>query len=108
MMPACNLKIEDLVAYRDGELDTDQSRLVEHHIPGCSACQERLATFAEVDMLLQSVQLPEHTPEKTTARLRLVLEQGQHPRIQYQRLVIWWTGGAFLVMLLLVVLVFIL
>ena len=52
-MTSCDLPIEDLVAYLDGDLRGGRMELVEAHLQACPVCRRRRAQFAEVDRLLR-------------------------------------------------------
>ena len=52
-MTNCDLPIEDLVAYLDGDLRGGRMELVEAHLQACPACRRRRAQFEEVDRLLR-------------------------------------------------------
>jgi len=43
---------EKLVAWLDRELPPDQASLLEEHLPGCSECPPRIASYAEVSTAL--------------------------------------------------------
>ena len=53
MTSMCDLPIEDLVAYLDGELRGGRQELVEAHLQACPDCRRRRARFEEVDRLLR-------------------------------------------------------
>ena len=51
--------LEELFAYRDGELDLDKRSLIEAHVLSCSACQTRLDETSDAEgMLRQGLQDP--------------------------------------------------
>jgi hypothetical protein len=45
----CDLPIELLSGYLDGELDDEQKARVEDHLKECSACQEELEALRQID-----------------------------------------------------------
>lgn len=50
----CDLAIEDLVAYAEGELRGARKEWAETHLAVCPHCQERFAAFAAVGHLLEA------------------------------------------------------
>ncbi|MEK7316156.1 MAG: zf-HC2 domain-containing protein [Candidatus Eisenbacteria bacterium] len=51
--------LEELFAYRDGELDLEKRSLIEAHVLSCSACQTRLDETSDAEgMLRQGLQDP--------------------------------------------------
>ena len=53
MTSTCDLPIEDLVAYLDGDLRAGRKELVEAHLQACPVCRRRRARFEEIDRLLR-------------------------------------------------------
>jgi anti-sigma factor RsiW len=49
----CRIKPEELVAWQDGTLPTGRREIVEAHLTACPHCQERLASFREIDAFIQ-------------------------------------------------------
>lgn len=53
MVSRCRLRSEELVAWQDGSLPSGQREIVEAHLAACRHCQERMATFQEVDRIIE-------------------------------------------------------
>jgi hypothetical protein len=53
MTQACDLPIEDLVAYAGGELRAARKEIVEAHLQFCPECRKQVVAFSEVDKVLR-------------------------------------------------------
>lgn len=53
----CDVSLEILNGYLDGELDPDKTREIEQHIKECSSCQRELDTLRQVDKLIRNVEV---------------------------------------------------
>lgn len=79
----CRLQPEELVAYQDATLPPGRREIVETHLTACRHCQERLATFREVDDIIQRHAIPVEDFEPWRAdlhaRLRREADRRQGP-----------------------------
>lgn len=75
MASQCRLRPEELVAYLDGTLPVGRREIIEAHLVACRSCQERLATFREVDTIIQEQALTPDTSMWRRTRLRDRLQQ---------------------------------
>jgi anti-sigma factor RsiW len=51
-MRECDLPVEDLVLFAEGETAGARSEFVAAHIASCGVCRERLSRFAQADQVL--------------------------------------------------------
>lgn len=61
-MSACELSVDTLIAYADGELDEAWQAEVAGHLATCPRCRQRLAAFAELDRRLHAAYPPLDDP----------------------------------------------
>ena len=72
---SCRLRDGDLLAYSDGYLPEGRRELVEAHLLACRHCRTRMATFREVDKIIQSaVTLVDNAAHRATIKARLAEE----------------------------------
>lgn len=71
----CRLRPEELIAYDDGSLPAGRREIVEAHLAACRHCQERLATFREVDRIVQEQAVPVDVSMRRRADLRARLHE---------------------------------
>lgn len=71
----CGLRDGDLLGYTDGYLPEGRRELVEAHLLACGHCRARMATFREVDAIIQStVTLVDNPAHRAAIKARLVEE----------------------------------
>ncbi len=59
----CDLPIELLSGYLDGELDSEQTRMVEEHLKACKVCRKELEDLKQLDGYVRSVEVEEPSRE---------------------------------------------
>jgi predicted anti-sigma-YlaC factor YlaD len=59
----CDLPIELLSGYLDGELDGEQTRMVEEHMKACKVCRKELEDLKKLDGYVRSVEVEEPSRE---------------------------------------------
>ena len=75
---SCDLPIEDLVAYGDGELRNARKEIVEAHIGTCPVCRWRLAAYADVDRVVREGTLAtDDAAGRAAIKARLEREQAR-------------------------------
>ena len=57
MESSCLVDGQTLSRFRDGELPSEESRLIEEHLPGCPSCEARLGRFRLADAAMSRAQL---------------------------------------------------
>lgn len=73
--------LEELFAYRDGELDLEKRSLIEAHVLSCSACQTRLDATSDAEgMLRQGLQDPSDDYFKELAGSVMARVAGADPK----------------------------
>ncbi len=71
----CDLSIELLSGYLDGELDEKQKAFVEEHLESCPSCMEVLREMAHLDKQIKDVQYEEPSREFIFALNRRIMEK---------------------------------
>ena len=56
-MIACNQVINELEAYRHGEITSESKTLITAHLNSCNACQSELKALEQLDALLDTYQV---------------------------------------------------
>lgn len=59
----CDLPIELLSGYLDGELDPQQARMVEEHLKACRVCRMQIEELRQLDGLVRTAEVEEPTRE---------------------------------------------
>lgn len=75
----CDLPIELLSGYLDGELDDEQKARVEDHLKECSACQEELKTLRQIEDHVRSDVYEEPSREFVFTLNRRVMDKVRRP-----------------------------
>lgn len=75
MANACRLQAGELIAYQDGTLPVGRQEIVEAHLTACDQCQQRLATFREVDRIIQDQAIAVDVSARKRADLRARLHE---------------------------------
>ncbi len=71
----CDLPIELLSGYLDGELDSEQTRMVEEHLKACKVCRKELEDLKKLDGYIRSVEVEEPSREFLFAVNRRVIDR---------------------------------
>jgi hypothetical protein len=71
----CDLPIELLSGYLDGELDVQERARVEAHLKTCPACQQELEALKKVDVQIRNRVHEEPTTEFSSTLNRTVMER---------------------------------
>jgi len=81
----CDLPIELLNAYLDGELDAQEKTRVENHLRDCPACREELETLRRMDEQIRERVFEEPSREFVFALNRRVMDAVRVPRRSFFR-----------------------
>jgi len=70
----CDLPIELLSSYLDGELDREQTRMVEEHLKACKVCRNELEELKQLDGYVRTVEVEEPSREFIFTMNRRVID----------------------------------
>jgi hypothetical protein len=99
----CDLPVELLNGYLDGELDEQQKAQVEAHLKICPACQEELAALRKMDDYVRDSVLEEPSREFIFTLNRRVMDKVRRaPRIRFFRLTSIFAPAAVALLILII------
>ena len=70
----CTIPYAQLAAFSSGDLDREEHRRVEEHLPHCERCRTRLHALTEIDRALPALAAPEPSAGAILAARRHVAE----------------------------------
>jgi hypothetical protein len=88
----CDLPVELLSAYLDGELDREHTNMVEEHLKACAICRKELETLRQLDTHVRNMHIEEPSRDFVFTMNRRVMD-----RIQRRRKFPWFRLSPVLV-----------
>ena len=99
----CDLPVELLSGYLDGELDEQQKARVEAHLKTCPACQEELAALRTMDEYVRDNVYEEPSREFVFTLNRRVMDKVRKaPRVRFFRLTSIFAPAAAALLILII------
>lgn len=89
MTSRCRVRPEELVAWLDETLPSGRREIVAAHLAACRHCQERLATFQEVDRIIKDQAITVDVSMQRRADLRARLHEADRRAGKSPRDMLW-------------------